>query len=210
MRYESRQDAGRKLGAHLAGLGVKADLVLGLPRGGVLVAAELAQCLQVPLRVLAARKIGHPLQPEFALGAIAEGGVEFLDPIFPCDDPPIRDQLRSVIAAERAHLHQQETLFHPDGRPPDLRGRSVLIADDGLATGATAAAAVLSARRRGASEIAVAAPVASLSAVERLEALHVAVHVALIDPDFQSVGHFYRDFPQATDAQVLLCLRGRA
>jgi putative phosphoribosyl transferase len=209
MRYESRQDAGRKLGEHLAGLSVEADIVAGLPRGGVLVAAGVAEVLQLPLAAIVTRKIGHPFQPEFALGAIAENGIRLLDRAAGGDDPLFRNRLDAVLAGELERLKQQERLFHPGNTHPNYAGRRVLIVDDGLATGATAAAAVMSAKSRRAARVCVAAPVASDSALHRLARLADAVYVPCVDPEFLSVGWYYREFPQATDEEVTRCL-GRA
>src|SRR5208283_4699819 len=149
MRFASREDAGRQLGQRLRKQGVGADLVLGLPRGGVVVAAEVARALQCPLDVLIVRKIGHPRQREFAVGALAEPDVVILDEHWLGKNPVARLQLDGVIAEEKQRLRDYGARFHQAG-VLDLNGKSVALVDDGLATGATTEAAVLAARNRNA------------------------------------------------------------
>src|SRR6266496_2305451 len=134
--FTSREDAGRKLGEHLRAEGVQADVVLGLPRGGVVVAAEVAHVLAAPLDVLIVRKIGHPLHREFAVGALAEGGVVVFDEIASGGKANIRGGLEEIVAEEKERMQAYEAKFHLDGTP-QLAGKAVLLVDDGLATGAT-------------------------------------------------------------------------
>ena len=164
MRFASRQDAGRQLGQRLEQQGTGVDLVLGLPRGGVVVAAEVARRLQRPLDVLVVRKIGHPWHREFAVGALAEPDVVIFDEATLAEVPAPRGQLDKVVAEEMARLREYRSRFHSSDSPL-LQDKSVLLVDDGLATGATAEAAVLSAKRQGARRVTMAAPVASTSAV---------------------------------------------
>ncbi|MBU6409265.1 MAG: phosphoribosyltransferase [Verrucomicrobia bacterium] len=206
MIYASRQDAGRRLGKFLRKRRVSADIVLGLPRGGVIVAAEIARELKLPLNVLVVRKIGHPLQREFAVGAIAGQDAIFLNQETLANFPVPPDALDKVIAEEKDRLADYERRFHCSGRP-DLAGKTVLLADDGLATGATAEAAVASVRKRHARQIIVTAPVASTGAVERLERVANAVIVPHVDARFQAVGEYYTRFSQTTDDEVLALLR---
>ena len=152
MRFASRQDAGRQLGQHLRRQGVEVDLVLGLPRGGVVVAAEVARRLQRPLDVLVVRKIGHPWHREFAVGALAEPDVVIFDEATLAEVPAPRGQLDKVVAEEMARLREYRSHFHGSDSPV-LRDKSVLLVDDGLATGATAEAAVLSAKQQGARRV---------------------------------------------------------
>ena len=202
MVFESREDAGRRLGRWLKERRVEADIVLGLPRGGVVVAAEVAHFLELPLDVLIVRKIGHPLHREFALGALAEGGVVLLDPEAGNGGPIVRSELKSVIEEEQERLREYQSRF-PHATLAGIVSKSVLLVDDGLATGATTEAAVRSARKQGARKVLVAAPVASLHAVQRLQPIADRVEVMLIDPDFDAVGRYYESFPQTTDEEVL-------
>ena len=205
MRFASREDAGRRLGQFLLTQGVEADLVLGLPRGGVVVAAEVACALKRPLDVLIVRKIGHPKQREFAVGALAEPDVVVFDRAFKWENPQERTALNDVIAEEKERLRQQRSQFHR-AIAPVLEDKIVLLVDDGLATGATAEAAVVSARRQKARRVIVAAPVASAHAVGRLRRLADDVTVMFEDADFRAVGQYYDEFSQTTDAEVMALL----
>src|SRR5260370_28525619 len=141
MNFSSREEAGQELGEMLVRREVQVDIVLGLPGGGVVVAAEVARTLQKPLNALVVRKIGHPRHREYALGALAEHGVVVLDQAAVEQTHVNRAELDQVIAEETARLENYQARFHrADG--PDLAGKTVLIVDDGLATGATTEAAV--------------------------------------------------------------------
>lgn len=206
MRFASREDAGCRLAEWLRMEGITASLVLGLPRGGVIVAAPVARALGLPLDVLIVRKLGHPQHREFAVGALAEPDVAILDDASIGWKPVTRAQLDEVITEEIERLRSYRVRFHL--RPaPALDGKQVLLVDDGLATGATMEAAVRGARARGAARIVVAAPVASSNAVQRLAAVADVVKVACVDPEFDAVGRYYLNFEQTTDQEVIACLR---
>jgi predicted phosphoribosyltransferase len=201
MTFASRQEAGQKLGQYLSAMNLQVDWVLGLPRGGVIVAVEVARALKRPLDALVVRKIGHPWHREFAVGAMAEDGTVVLDEevlrktgVHPAD-------LEEVFAEERKRLGEYHAKFHRPDRP-GLERKGILIVDDGLATGATTEAAVRSAKAQGAIQVLVTAPVASVNAVERLERVADRVLALWVDPDFEAVGRYYRSFPQTTDAEV--------
>ena len=206
MTFASREDAGIRLTQLLQHQQVRPDLVLGLPRGGVVVAAEVAKGLHVPLDVLIVRKIGHPLHREFAVGALAESDVVILDEKVIGNNPIIRAELNHVIEEEKQRLQTYHLRFHQSGGR-ELAGKVVLLVDDGLATGATTEAAVLSARKQGTSKVIVAAPVASTHAVERLQKAADGVFALWIDPDFDAVGRYYDSFSQTTDEEVLDLLK---
>jgi len=208
MIFASRQDAGRRLGKHLRERGVRADIVLGLPRGGVVVAAEVARELKLPLDVLVVRKIGHPFQPEFAVGALAEPDAVHLNDETLREFPPGQDRLEKVIAAEKARLREYRQRFHLSPMPA-LDEKIVLLVDDGLATGATAEAAALSARSQNARRVIVAVPVASPEAADRLRRV-ADVEVLSEDPHFQAVGQFYEEFFPTEDEEVIALLREAA
>ncbi len=204
--FASREDAGQKLARHLKQEGVQGDLVVGLPRGGVVVAAEVAHELHLPLDVVIVRKIGHPWHREFAVGALAENGVVVLDEAVIGRNPLIVTDLEDIIEEERERLRSYQTKFHRDGMP-DLSGKAVILVDDGLATGATTEAAVLAVRKQNARRITVAAPVASTNAVERLQRVADEVSVLWVDPEFDAVGRYYNTFTQTTDEEVIELLR---
>lgn len=205
MVFASRQDAGRKLGLHLLELAVEVDLVAGLPRGGVVVAAEVADVLQRPLDVIVVRKIGHPWHREFAVGALAEEGVLIVDKNAIAAMPLVGAELEEVIAEEKERLHEYCLKFQ-HVRKPNFAGSRVLLVDDGLATGATAEAAVYSARKKQARQIIVAVPVASSSAYERLARIADRVISCHTDPAFYAVGQYYKRFLPTTDEEVLALL----
>ena len=209
MVFASREDAGRKLGYWLRGRGVVADIVLGLPRGGVVVAAEAARTLRLPLDVLIVRKIGHPLHREFAVGALAESDVVLLDDAALGANPILRFELDRIIAEENERLNSYKRRFHSAGAF-SLANQRVLLVDDGLATGATTEAAVLSAKRQGARSIIVAAPVASTHAVGRLRRVADDVLALWTDPEFDAVGRYYVSFSQTTDEEVIELLNASA
>jgi|SRR3954471_7744118 putative phosphoribosyl transferase len=204
--FASREDAGRKLGEALRQDGIHADAILGLPRGGVVVAAEVARALDLPLDVVVVRKIGHPLHREFAVGALAEGDVVVLDDRIAAKNMLLRTDLDHIIQEEKDRLASYQERFHQDGFR-DLHGKDVILVDDGLATGATTEAAALSARKRGAHQIIIAAPVASENAVQRLSKVADSVQVLLVDPAFDAVGRYYDVFDQTSDEEVLQLLR---
>ena len=205
--FVSREDAGQRLGHQLRADGVRADVVLGLPRGGVVVAAEVARTLEAPLDLVMVRKIGHPWHREFAVGALAENGVVILDERILMRNPLIRPQLEEIIAEERLRLKSYQERFHHFGLP-DFSGKTVILVDDGIATGSTTEAAVVAVRQQEAAHIIVAAPVASMNAVERLDKMADEVRVLIIDPEFDAVGRYYETFSQTTDEEVLELLRG--
>jgi putative phosphoribosyl transferase len=206
VRFASRQDAGRQLGEFLRQRGISTDLVLGLPRGGVVVAVVVARALPCPLDVLIVRKIGHPWQREFAVGALAEPDVVIIDESFKWKNPLARAELDDVIAEEKERLQEYRSQFHR-AAVPALEGKRVLIVDDGLATGATAEAAVISARQQKAERVIIAAPVASTHAVERLRRAADDVVVLVEDAGFGAVGQYYAEFSQTTDEEVMALLR---
>ena len=206
MAFASRHDAGHKLGRYLANEGAEVDVVVGLPRGGVLVAAEVAHVLQRPLETLVVRKIGHPMHREFAVGAMAEGDVVLLDERSLGPNPMARGRLAEVIKEEKERLWQYQLKFHARGRF-DFRDKTVLLVDDGLATGSTMEAAVHSAKKQGAGGTIVAVPVASPSAIQRLRRVADDVLALIVDPDFEAVGVYYESFSQTTDEEVVDLLR---
>jgi putative phosphoribosyl transferase len=206
MTFSTREEAGSRLGQYLLEHGVRTEVVAGLPRGGVVVAAEVARVLQQPLDVIVVRKIGHPQYREFAVGALAEANVVFLDEAALAGTKVDRPDLEKVIAEETARLRAHEDRFHQFGHR-DFSGKVVLIVDDGLATGTTTEAAIVSARKQMAREVLVAAPVASQQAVERLRPITDGIFVLLEDPDFMAVGQYYSAFPQTTDDEVTALLQ---
>ncbi len=203
MRFKDRVDAGRQLAKHLTKYAGREDvLVLGLPRGGVPVAAEVARVLRVPFDVFLVRKLGVPVHPELAMGAIAEGGVEVLSQQLIRDLGIPQAAIAQVAVRERAELDRRDVLYR-QGRPrPPVQHRTVIVVDDGLATGASMQAAVLALRQLKPTAIVVAVPVGARETCERLR--HEADHVvcAVIPELFRAVGEWYERFDQTTDDEV--------
>lgn len=208
--FRDRVDAGRQLGAALQQVELDAPLVTGLPRGGVPVAAEVADALGAPLDVIIVRKVGAPGQPELAMGAVGEGGIVVEDERVLRSVRPTRAAVDRTVAAEEAEVAARAHRFRPGRERRRLDGRTVVIVDDGLATGSTAEAAVRVARAQGAARVVVAVPVGSPGAVGRLEAEADAVLCLAAPRAFGAVGSFYEDFAQTTDDEVVQLLAARA
>lgn len=202
-KYLDRRDAGRLLAPLLADWKGAGAIVFALPRGGVPVAVEVAKALGAPLDLLYVRKIGAPLEPELALGAIVDGA----DPDIVFNDALIRrlgvsrEVLKDITARELKEIERRRRRYHA-GSALMPTGRPAIIVDDGLATGATVRAAVKALRRRGATRVIVAVPVAPPEAVADLEADGAEVVCPLVTDKFFGVGSFYRDFRQLSDADV--------
>lgn len=208
MRFTDRADAGRQLGTALRERGVDDPVVLGLPRGGVPVAAEVAATLGAPLDVLVVRKIGAPRNPEFAVGAIGEGGAEFVDDALLGRLRLSRDDIAGTIAAEREELQRRVEAYRGQRDAVDVDGRTVVVVDDGMATGASARVAVQVLRTRRPGRVVLAVPVASTSAVRRLQEVVDEVVALAAPPDFLAVGAYYDDFGQTSDREVTELLAG--
>lgn len=202
MAYRDRVDAGRRLGEELARRGETDVVVLGLPRGGVPVAFQVARMLGAPLDVLVVRKLGLPSQPELAMGAVGEDGTRVLNPEVIRESGIGPEQLAAVEAAERATVQARAARLRGDRPRVPLAGRTALIVDDGIATGSTARVACAAARTQGASRVVVAAPVAPRQTVGELAGYADAV-VCLDTPRwFGAVGQFYDDFRATGDDEV--------
>lgn len=203
MAYRDRAAAGRVLAGHLGHLaGEPGLLVLGLPRGGVPVAHEVAQALGAPLDVLLARKLGVPHQPELAMGAIAAGGVRVLHQsvVDALAIPP--DVIDAVAAREGAEVARREQSYRAGRAPLDIAGRTVVVVDDGLATGSTMRAAVAALRAQRAGRIVAAVPVGARETCQELAAEADEVVCPLTPAGFHAVGEWYDDFTQTTDDEI--------
>jgi predicted phosphoribosyltransferase len=210
-RFADRSDAGRQLAARLSPLADQRPLVLGLPRGGVPVAEEVAARLGAPLGILAVRKLGAPHNPEYGIGAIAEGGTKVFDPEALALLEINGGELTRIVERETAELRRRVEAYRGGREPVSLRDRTVIIVDDGVATGVTDTAALREARRRRPRRLVLAVPVCPPDSLARLydEADEVVCLVA--PPRLQGVGQWYADFGQVSDAEVVAALaRGKS
>lgn len=201
--FRDRAEAGKRLAERLERYrGEPGGLILALVRGGLPVALEIARTLALPMDLLTVRKLGFPAQPELAMGAIASGGVRVLNEDLLDAVHADAAMLQRVTAREMRELERREALYVGDRARHDPAGRTVLLVDDGLATGATMLAAADAVRTRGPARLVVAAPVASSEAVEKLSRRADEV-VTLATPEpFYGVGAWYDSFPQITDEEV--------
>jgi putative phosphoribosyl transferase len=201
--FRDRYQAGELLAEKLSEFSGKPDLlVLGLPRGGVPVAAQVAKKLNAPLDVFVVRKLGLPGHPELAMGAIATGGVRVLN-------AEVVDALRvpdnvidAVTAEEQVELERRERVYRADRPPPAVPGKTILLVDDGIATGSSMTAAVNALRQLGAGQIIVASPTIARSTYDYLFTVTDEVVAVIVPEQFYGVGQWYEDFSQTTDDEV--------
>ncbi|MEV7966884.1 phosphoribosyltransferase family protein [Sphaerisporangium sp. NPDC088356] len=205
--FADRAEAGALLAEILADLGLADPVILALPRGGVAVAAPVAERLDAPLDVLVTRKIGHPEQPELGVGAIAEGGEPVLDVPFLAHLGLSTEDVATVVEQERRELARRVAAYRGERMLPRLMGRDVVVVDDGLATGATARAALRAVRASRPRRLVLAVPVGSPRTVAELRDEADEVVVIATPPGFYAVGQWYVRFDQLTDADVLHLLR---
>ncbi|MGZ8481830.1 MAG: phosphoribosyltransferase family protein, partial [Candidatus Limnocylindria bacterium] len=209
-RYRDRADAGRELGARLRDLAGERPVVVGLPRGGVPVAYEVAVALEAPLDIVLVRKLGAPMHPELGMGAIGEEGVRVLNDDVVRTLGISREEIEQVAARERAELERRLAAYRGDRPPVPVAGRTVILVDDGIATGFTAKAAALLLRKRGAQRIVLAVPAGPPEAAARFSAAEVDEFVCLHAPEwFFSVGGCYEHFGQTSDEEVRALLERR-
>ncbi len=206
MRFVDRQDAGRKLAARLEHFRNESPIVLGLPRGGVPVAFEVAQALDAELDVWIVRKVGAPDYPELALGAVAEGDIVYLNKQLIDEVGATSRQIDQIVKAKQAEVAMRVKLFRSRQRSIDLVGKTVILIDDGIATGATVRAAIWSLRHCDPRKIVLAVPVAASQALEELGPLVDEVVCLYDTTDFHAVGAWYDDFQQTTDDEVVSLL----
>jgi putative phosphoribosyl transferase len=206
--FADRSDAGRRLALQLARLKGEQPVVLALPRGGVPVAAEVARSLEAPLDLVLVRKVGVPFQPELAAGAVVDGP----EPITVWNEEILRvigltpEALADVVEAELAEIQQRRARYLADRPRPPIAGRTAIVVDDGIATGATVKAALRAVRRAGPRRVVLAVPVAPPEAIADLERVADEVVCLETPPDLIAIGIHYRDFSQVRDEEVVALL----
>ncbi len=201
--FDDRHDAGRALVPALRRQSLNNPIILGLPRGGVPVAYEIALALKLPLDTITVRKLGAPFQPELAIGAIASGGTRVLNEELIAQIPGIDDAyIETLVADESQEMARRERLYRGDRPFPELRQRDVVLVDDGMATGASMRAAAEAVLSRKPSKVLVAVPTASEEAVRLLSEIVDEVICLETPSPFLAVGYFYRNFGQSTDEEV--------
>ncbi|HEX6915192.1 MAG TPA: phosphoribosyltransferase family protein, partial [Chitinophagaceae bacterium] len=200
--FLDRSDAGRRLATRLSHYRRKNAVVLAVPRGGVPVGYEVSSKLELPLEIVLTRKIGHPANPEYAIGAAG------LEDVFIRPHAGVKqDYIDKVVSETRERLRSMHEKFNAGHQPVSLKGKTVIIVDDGIATGNTMEVTVKIIRQQMPASVIIAVPVASGEAVRRLKKEADEVIVLLIPIEFYGVGAFYEDFSQVTDGEVILCLQ---
>jgi putative phosphoribosyl transferase len=208
--FKDRSDAGRQLASRLARYTALEPVVVGLPRGGLPVAAEVADRLGAPLDIIVVRKIGLPWQPELGIGAVAEGGIRVLNDVLVEEVGIEPIELEAATARERVELARRVHRYRGERSAVPVDGRVVIVVDDGLATAYTARAAIEAIRRGGARRVILAVPVAPEDSVAAMRGVADEVVVVDTPPRFFAIGDFYEDFAQTSDEEVVSLLERAA
>jgi len=206
-RFADRKDAGRQLAERLLPLAAEHPVVVVLPRGGVPVGREVALALEAPLQFLAVRKLGAPHNPEYGIGAVAEDGTRVIDPEAVAVLGINGGTLDAIVERETAELRRRVTAYRGERPLPELSDRTVIVVDDGVATGVTDTAALRAVRHQGPRRTVLAVPVCALDAATQLREEADDVVCLLTPRRFYGVGQWYRDFSQVSDQEVVSTLR---
>ncbi len=207
MHFANRSDAGRQLAEKLSRFKGPGTLVLGLPRGGLPVAYEVAQALGAPLDLWSVRKVGAPFNPELGMGAVAEGGAVYIDHALVAELNVPEEEVERRVAEKSAEVAERALRLREGRPPPKVRGRTVLLVDDGIATGGTARAAIEALKEAGAARVVLAVPVAASDALTGLAHFADETECVISSPDLYAIGAWYRDFSQVSDDEVIRLIR---
>jgi putative phosphoribosyl transferase len=207
-RFADRREAGRRLAERLLPLAGEDPVVIGLPRGGIPVAEEIATALGAPLEILAVRKLGAPHNPEYGIGAIAEDGTRVLDSAALAALDIDNEMLESMLEREAAELRRRVDVYRGARAALPLAGRTVIVVDDGVATGVTDTAALRAIRRQDPRRLLLAVPVCARDSLSRLQGEADEVVCLVAPPLLYGVGQWYRDFAQVSDEEVIAALAG--
>ncbi|MBU1202801.1 phosphoribosyltransferase [Patescibacteria group bacterium] len=204
MFFRDRQDAGQKLAEKLAKFKNKKDtIIIGLPRGGIIVAGQVAKTLNLPLDIVIPRKISAPQNPEFAIGAISEDGYSVFDQDIIIQEGINKKYLEEEITKEKKEAQRRLKLYRGHRTPLDLKYKTAIIIDDGIATGSTMQAAILSVKNKKAKHIILAVPVLPKESLEKFQTLSEELFYVHLPHLFMAIGNFYADFRQITDQEVI-------
>ena len=207
MMFEDRSDAGRKLAEKLKSYKNKEAVVLAIPRGGLIVAREVSKLLNLPLSIIVVRKLGYPTQPEFGFGAISEGNTIYLNKDTISSYPIDNSSIDIIIKNEKKELKRRIDVYRNGKKLPILKNKSVILVDDGLATGASATASILAVKKEKPKEIIFAVPVSAKDTSEKIKK-EVNNFVCLItDRNLFAIGNYYKNFDQVDDEAILKILR---
>lgn len=206
-RFQDRVEAGQLLARHIeSSASPRPDLVVALPRGGVIVAAEISRKLHLPLEILLVRKLGAPSQPELAIGAIASGGFIYLNQNLIERLGITSEEIAAIRKREECELERRESRYRIRRAQLNLAAKHLVLVDDGIATGATIEVAIRAIKAARPASLAVATPVAALPAIEQLHRLVDHVHALQVPNDLGAIGEFYREFNQVSDEEVIQAL----
>lgn len=207
MLFKDRQSAGKILAKRLNKYRNQKDvLVLGIPRGGVVVAHKLAKTLNLPLDIIVTRKIGAPMQKELALGAVDSDGMVVWSRDLIDEQGILTEDLESIVGEEVEEIRRREKVYRGTRKPLEVKGRIIILADDGIATGATTISAINYLKRHEAKKLVLAVPVASIDAKEKLSKIADELVILETPQYFQAVGQFYQEFKEVTDEEVIQLL----